>query len=95
MEKWVKPEGSPAAKLVQLVREVGRNKDVTIDLGTVKSPDPNLAIQLDSDGLLLEKGDMILTSTVLAAGLVAGDKVIVFGDDDTQFYYVIDKAVIY
>lgn len=95
MKKRITIEGSAPSKLVQMMRIYGENKDMSIDLGTVKSSPPNLKIQLDSDGLMLEKGDMILTQRVVDESLQANDKVIVVGDNDTQFYYVIDKAVIY
>ena len=95
MDKRLNIEGSPASKMIQLMRQHGKNKDVTIDLGTVRESDPNIVIQLDSDGLLLERGDLVIAASVFAQGFEVGDKVIVIGDDDTQFYYVIDKAVVY
>ena len=129
MQKRTVIEGSSPSKIIQMMRKYGENKDMSIDLGTVKSPPPNLKIQLDADGLMLEKGDLIiaehlteykrkysvqggtvsgsaglnqLTSLSVTNGeitfyneLRAGDKVIVIGDNDTQFYYVVDKAVIY
>ena len=93
MDKRIKIEGSPASQFVQLMRKHGYNRDVSIELATVVTPMPGLSVKLGSDGLVLERDDFIVAGIVATYPLVAGDKLIVIGDDDSQFYYVIDKAV--
>ena len=79
--------------MVQLIRKHGHNRDVSIELATVITPLPDLSIKLSSDGLELERDDLIVAGIVATYTLTAGDQLIVIGDDDSQFYYVIDKAV--
>lgn len=86
-------EGSAASRLVQLMRKHGYNRDTTIELATVVTPMPDLSLKLGSDGLVLERDDLIIAGIIETYSLSAGDQVIVIGDDDSQFYYVIDKAV--
>jgi hypothetical protein len=86
-------EGSAASRMVQLMRKHGYNRDMTIELATVVTPMPDLSVKLGSDGLVLERDDLIIAGIIETYSLSAGDQVIVIGDDDSQFYYVIDKAV--
>ena len=86
-------EGGPASRLVQLMRKHGYNKDVSIELAMVVTPMPDLSLKLGSDGLVLERDDLIIAGIIETYSVSAGDQVIVIGDDDSQFYYVIDKAV--
>ena len=86
-------EGSAASRLVQLMRKHGYNRDTTIELATVVTPMPDLSLKLGSDGLKLERDDLVIAGIIETYSLSAGDQVIVIGDDDSQFYYVIDKAV--
>ncbi len=53
-------EGSGASKLVQLVREIGYNKDVDIELATVTAPPPNLKIKVDNMSVELQKDDLVV-----------------------------------
>ncbi len=92
MDKRTNIEGSGASKMVQLMRKHGFNKEVGIEVGTVTSSLPNVTIEL-TDGIELDQDDLVLTKTVYDAGLSVGDEVIVISDNDSQFYYVIDKAV--
>lgn len=92
MDKRVSIEGSPAAKMVQLMRKFGHNREMSIEVATVVTASP-LSVKL-SDGLVLERSDLILTQTASERTFIAKDKAIIIGDNDTQFYYVIDKAVI-
>ena len=94
MNKRLKVEGSPASRMVQLMRNHGYNRDVTIELGTIVTPLPSLIVKLASDGLVLERDDLIVAGLVATYTLVAGDQLILIGDDDSQMYYVIDKAVV-
>jgi hypothetical protein len=93
MDKRIGLEGSSASKFVQLIRQHGHNKDVTIELGEVLAPMPNLQIRVGVDEIDLDMDDLIVSQTAADAGLAVGDRVIIIGDDDTQLYFVIDKAV--
>lgn len=93
MDKHFGVEGSPAAKLVQLMRKHGYNRGARPEVGTVVFGMPDLVIRLESDGIDLEREDLIVSQTAADAGLAPGDGVIVIGDDDTMLYFVIDKAV--
>jgi hypothetical protein len=93
MDKRIGLEGSSASKFVQLIRQHGHNKDVTIELGEVLAPMPNLQIRVGTDEIDLDMDDLIVSKTAADAGLAVGDRVIIIGDDDTQLYFVIDKAV--
>jgi hypothetical protein len=55
-----KIEGNGAAKLIQLMRKNGYNKDVDIELATVVTPPPSLKIRLNSDNLELDAEDVII-----------------------------------
>lgn len=90
MDKHIKIEGSPASKMVQMMRSYGYNRELTLEVGTVLSPLPNLSINLESDSLTLDKDDLIIATTVANLDIKTGDQVIVLGDNDSQFYYVID-----
>jgi hypothetical protein len=93
MDKRMGLEGTAASKLVQLMRRHGHNKDVTIELGEVLTPMPNLQIRVGTDEIDLDMDDLIVSKTAANAGLSPGDRVIIIGDDDSQLYFVIDKAV--
>jgi hypothetical protein len=86
-------EGSAASRMVQLMRKHGYNRDMSIELATVITPMPDLSVKLGSDGMVLEREDLIVAGIIETYSVSAGDQVIVIGDDDSQFYYVIDKAV--
>lgn len=94
MDKRIRIEGSAASRMVQLMRKHGHNRDVSIELATVITPLPDLSVKLASDGMELEHGDLIIAGIVATYTLIAGDQVIVICDDDSQMYYVIDKAVV-
>lgn len=93
MDKNFKIEGSPASKLVQLMRVHGYNRGARPEVATVQAGMPNLVLRLESDGLELEREDLVVTETANKASLAPGDSVLVIGDDDTQIYFVIDKVV--
>ncbi|AXN39858.1 hypothetical protein [Peribacillus butanolivorans] len=93
MDKRGRIEGSAASKLVQLMRRHGHNKDVTIELGEVLAPLPNLQIRVGTDEIDLDMDDLNVSQTAFNAGLDVGDRVIIIGDEDAQKFYVIDKVV--
>ena len=54
-------EGNGFSKLAQVMKQAGYNKEISIDIGEVIAAPPNLKIKLKSDGLTLEKEDIILS----------------------------------
>lgn len=61
MQKRITAEGDPYSKLSQLIRETGYSKPVNIEIATVIESVPELKIRLDSDGLVLDKHDLIVS----------------------------------
>ncbi|WP_298833936.1 DUF2577 family protein [uncultured Planococcus sp.] len=60
MDKRTDLTGGDNAKLVQLIRKLGHNVDVDIQLGTISSPPPAIALVLDNDGMELTASDLIV-----------------------------------
>lgn len=60
MQNNITAEGDPYSKIVQMIRTTGYSKPVNIEIATVTEAPPNLKIALDSDGLVLEKDDLIV-----------------------------------
>lgn len=101
-------EGNGFSKLAQVIQQTGYNKDVMLDIGIVVAAAPNLRIKLQSDGLELEKDDLIVaqsltsytvningSSAQISNELKQGEKVIIISDESTEQFYVIDRAVAY
>jgi hypothetical protein len=65
MMKQQRFEGDGAARLIQLIRHHGYNKDVDIELATVTAAPPNIKIKLDNTKLELGKGDLIVAESLL------------------------------
>jgi hypothetical protein len=57
-------EGSGASQLVQLIRTLGYNSDVTMELATVTSAPPELKIKVDNMNVELEKDDLIVAQSL-------------------------------
>ncbi|MFP4976475.1 DUF2577 family protein [Paenibacillus sp. CN-4] len=57
-------EGSGASQLVQLIRKIGHNTDVSIELATVTSAPPELKIKVDHMNVELEKDDLIVVQSL-------------------------------
>jgi hypothetical protein len=89
-----KLEGNGAARIIQLMRQHGYNKDVDVELGTVISAPPAIKIRLDGDNFEIDKDDVVVAFGVSTA-LAAGDRVIILTARNGQQYFVIDKAVTY
>lgn len=53
-------EGNGAARLIQLMRQHGYNKDVDIELATVTSAPPDLKIKVDNMKIELDRDDLII-----------------------------------
>ncbi|MBA9027511.1 hypothetical protein [Peribacillus huizhouensis] len=94
MDKRIKIEGSFDSRMIQLMRKYGHNREMKIEVATVLTPAPNLTLRMPSDGLQLEREELILTATAASRNLASGDSVIVIADEDSQMYFVMDKAVI-
>ncbi|MDP5275696.1 DUF2577 domain-containing protein [Chengkuizengella axinellae] len=57
-------EGSSYSQLIQMFRIFGFNKEVDIELATIKSTDP-YKIQVDNMKIMLEEEDMIIAESLL------------------------------
>lgn len=60
----IRIEGSGASQLVQLIRELGYNSEVTIELATVTAAPPELKIKVDHMNLELERDDLIVAQSL-------------------------------
>ena len=58
-------EGGPASKLVGLIREISKDNSISFRTGTVASPPPNLRIEVDGVGRILEKDDVIVAEDLI------------------------------
>lgn len=59
-------EGGWDSKLTQLIRDTGRNKDVDIRLGTVKSAPPNMRVNVDGMKYDLDEDDYAIAEHLTA-----------------------------
>lgn len=57
-------EGSGASQLVQLIRTIGYNPEITFELATVTSAPPQLKIKVDHMNVELEKDDLIVAQSL-------------------------------
>ena len=100
-------EGDGFSKLTQVIAQVGYNREMRIEVGEVTKAPPSLEIVLN-DGLTLEADDLTLAQhitnytlkingndAVIDNALKVGERVILISDDDTDEYFVIDRAVTY
>lgn len=53
-------EGTNVSKLWDLVRQVGYNKDVDVEFGTVTAPLPDIRVKLDDANFELERDDLVI-----------------------------------
>ncbi|PJW21976.1 hypothetical protein CV632_01235 [Geobacillus thermodenitrificans] len=60
VNRFERLEGGGAARLIQLIRRYGYNKDVDIELATVTSPPPDLRIQIDNMKVEIDSDDLIV-----------------------------------
>lgn len=86
-------EGDGAARLIQLMRQHGYNKDVDIELATVTSTPPNIKIQIDNMKVELDSDDIVITETLKKASPQPGDRVVVASVRNGQLYIALDKVV--
>lgn len=56
-DKWASKRGGWDSQLVQQIRKIGFNKDVSVEFATVKTPPPALVIELDRDGIPIDMQD--------------------------------------
>jgi len=98
-------EGDGFSKLTQVIAQVGYNCELRVEVGEVTKASPSLEITL-SDGLTLEADDLTLAQhitnytlkingndAVIDNALKVGERVILISDDDTDEYFVMDRAV--
>ncbi|MEK5477964.1 DUF2577 family protein [Paenibacillus sp. FSL R5-0407] len=57
-------EGSGASQLVQLIRKIGYNSEITFELATVTAKPPDLKIKVDHMNVELEKDDLIVAQSL-------------------------------
>ena len=57
-------EGNGAARLIQLMRQHGYNKDVDIELATVTSAPPNIKVKIDNMNIELDRDDLIVAQSL-------------------------------
>ncbi len=57
-------EGSGASQLVQLIRKIGYNSEITFELATVTAKPPELKIKVDHMNVELEKDDLIVAQSL-------------------------------
>ncbi|MEF2967471.1 DUF2577 family protein [Paenibacillus sp. M1] len=57
-------EGSGASQLVQLIRAIGYNSDITFELATVTAAPPGLRIKVDHMNVELEADDLIVAQSL-------------------------------
>ncbi|WP_110928774.1 hypothetical protein [Bacillus massiliglaciei] len=91
VEKRLGIEGTPASKMVQLMRKYGYSKDLTIEVATVISPLPDMTLKIQHEDLTLDRDDFYVSGTVLKDNPSVGEKVILISDEDVVFY-VMDTA---
>lgn len=53
-------EGKGASMLTQVIRQIGYNKDLNVEIGTVVSAAPDLKIKIERDQIVLEKDDLLV-----------------------------------
>jgi hypothetical protein len=58
-------EGNGAARLIQLMRQHGYNKDVDIELATVTSAPPNIKVKIDNMNIELDRDDLIVAQSLM------------------------------
>lgn len=83
MDKTLKVEGSASARMVQLIRKFGANKDTDVEIGKISSPFPNLQIELQSDDITLDMDDLIIAQSLLPRS----ETVEIDGTSHTITYY--------
>lgn len=102
-------EGTGATQIAQLMKALGHNRDVEVEIGTVVSKPPELEIELESADLSLDKDDLIVCQSLtehtkkVKGGapitfdnqLEEGDRVVLLAYEEAQIYIVVDKAVNY
>lgn len=101
-------EGNGFSQLVQLMRKNGYNKDIEVEIATVKKPLPDFLIKLDKSGLELDKTDCFIANSLTEHSrtvVIDGEEKtmtvhsnIKVGDkvmvvNDEDTFFIIDKAV--
>jgi hypothetical protein len=64
VNRFERLEGGGAARLIQLIRRHGYNKDVDIELATVTNAPPDLKIKVDNMKVELDRDDLIVAQSL-------------------------------
>lgn len=89
--KRLKIEGDGHSKLVQLIREIGYNRDIDVKFATITSVSP-FRVRLDGDNFDMEPEELILTERLAEAQKYVNDRVVMIVVDD-KLHIVLDKVV--
>jgi Protein of unknown function (DUF2577) len=95
MMKQQRFEGDGAARLIQLMRHHGYNKDVDVEFATVTSVPPNVKLKLDNSKLELNNNDVVATDKFASTSINVGDRVALLSFKNGQLYLILDKVVTY
>ncbi|MGG4142958.1 DUF2577 family protein [Paenibacillus algorifonticola] len=87
----MKPEGSVAQKLHDVIRQIGANKDTQLELGTVTAASPEFTVQIDGTKLELDADDCVVSERLIESGLAVDDRVILAELSDGQTYAILDR----
>ncbi|MBX6361378.1 MAG: hypothetical protein IRZ03_15025 [Acidobacterium ailaaui] len=89
--KRLKIEGDGHSKLVQLIREIGYNRDIDVKFATITSVSP-FRVRLDGDNFDMEPEELILTERLAESQKYVNDRVVMLVVDD-KLHIVLDKVV--
>ncbi|UAT30022.1 DUF2577 domain-containing protein [Bacillus badius] len=106
LQKRLHKEGGAISQLLQNIRQIGYNKVVDIEYGTVTSAQPELEVVLDTDSIPLDANDIVVAWQLGAheritesgevirfrSALEVGDRVIVACMDQKQQWFLLDKV---
>lgn len=88
-----------AADLLNLIRgeaaRLNKAENTGLELGTVISPLPDIAVRIDNMSLLLTSQDILLCERLTVKPLESGDRVLAQALPGGQKYAVIDRVVDY
>lgn len=82
-------EGDAGSQFVQMIRALGHNKDVDVELGTVVAAAPSIRVRLDGMSIDLEADDL-----VVAAHLTKHKRRIRINDGAEQVYEFMDELAV-
>jgi hypothetical protein len=89
--KRLKIEGDGHSKLVQLIREIGYNRDIDVKFATITSVSP-MRVRLDGDSFDMDPEEIIMTERFSESQKYVNDRVVLLVVDD-KLHIVLDKVV--